>query len=333
MDTFDVYGIGNALVDTEYEVDDDFLNHAKLPKGMMTLIESEDRKRLLSLLDDEHEIEVIKQAGGGSAANTIVAIAQMGGRTFYSCKVASDETGDFFMHDLKEAGVKTNLDTGRSPGITGKCISMVTPDAERTMASHLGITQELSVDELNPDALRNSKILYIEGYLVTSPTGFEAAKAAQEIARSAGALVSLTLSDPAMVENFKPSFDEMATKGVDLIFCNEDEAMLWTGAGDRDAAMEQLKSTCQFVAMTCGKDGAMVHDGNRTVLVPGVPTRAVDTTGAGDMFAGAFLHHIGQGKTYEEAAAFANRAASLLVSSFGARLTGDVVREQLLSAA
>ncbi|MDZ7684086.1 MAG: adenosine kinase [Gammaproteobacteria bacterium] len=160
----------------------------------------------------------------------MVAISQLGGKTFYSCKVAADETGDFFMNDLKEAGVITNLDDGRIDGITGKCISMVTPDAERTMASHLGITQDLSVDELNSEALSNSKILYIEGYLVTSPTGFAAAKAAQDIARSSGALVFLTLSDPSMVENFKASFDEMASKGVDLIFCNEDEAMLWQPA-------------------------------------------------------------------------------------------------------
>lgn len=331
MDTFDVYGIGNALVDTEYEVDDHFLEVAKLPKGMMTLIEAEDRRRLITLLEEEHEIQVIKQAGGGSAANTMVAIAQLGGTAFYSCKVAADETGDFFMHDLKEAGVRTNLDQGRTDGITGKCISMVTPDAERTMASHLGITSELSTAELDPDALRKSRILYIEGYLVTSPTGFEAAKAAQEIAREAGAMVSVTLSDPAMVENFNASFDELASKGIDLIFCNEDEAMLWTSTKNRDAAMEALRATCPKVAMTCGKDGAMVFDGEQVSLVPGTPTKAVDTTGAGDMFAGAFLHQIGQGKSFEEAAAFANKAASLLVSSFGARLPIADVKSRLIA--
>jgi len=330
MNTYDVYGIGNALVDTEYEVDDDFLEIAKLPKGMMTLIEADDRKRLIQLLEDEHEHQVIKQAGGGSAANTIVAIAQLGGKTFYSCKVAADETGDFFMHDLKEAGVTTNLDDGRQQGITGKCISMVTPDAERTMTTHLGITQDLSANEINADALTNSKILYIEGYLVSSPTGFEAAKAAQDIARASGTVVSLTLSDPAMVENFKSNFDELASRGVDLLFCNEDEAMLWTGAGDRSEAMQRLKSLCPYVAMTCGKEGAMVHDGKSTAMVPGVPAKAVDTTGAGDMFAGAFLWAVGRGQSYEDAASFANLAASVLVSSFGARLPIALVKEKLL---
>lgn len=331
MKTYDVYGIGNALVDTEYEVDDEFLKIADLPKGMMTLIEAEDRVRLIKLLEEEHEHQVIKQAGGGSAANTIVAVSQFGGKTFYSCKVASDETGDFFMKDLKEAGVETNLDSGRQNGITGKCISMVTPDAERTMTTHLGITQDLSTNELNADALSASRYLYIEGYLVTSPTGFEAAKAAQDIARAAGGIVSLTLSDPAMVENFKESFDELASRGVDLVFCNEDEARLWTGETDRDVAMTRLKSMCPYVVMTCGKEGALVHDGKITTLVPGVPAKAVDTTGAGDIFAGAFLYAISTGKSYEEAASFANLSASVLVSSFGARLTMDVISSRILS--
>lgn len=331
MTSYDVYGIGNALVDTEYEVDDAFLDDAKLPKGMMTLIDASDRKRLIQLLEEEHEHEVVKQAGGGSAANTMVAIAQLGGRAFYSCKVASDETGDFFMADLKDAGVHTNLDDGREAGITGRCISMVTPDAERTMTTHLGITQDLSVRELNADALSHSRYLYIEGYLVSSISAFEAARQAQDIARSSGCLVSVTLSDPAMVENFSNKFDELADRGIDLIFCNEDEAKLWTGAEDREAAAEKLKARCAAFAMTCGKEGAMVHDGTQTTLVAGLPVKAVDTTGAGDMFAGAFLYAINAGKTYPEAAAFANRAASVLVSSFGARLPGAVMQSQVVS--
>ena len=330
MTSYDVYGIGNALVDTEYEVDEAFLQDAKLPKGMMTLIDATDRTRLIQLLEEEHEREVIKQAGGGSAANTMVALAQFGGRAFYSCKVASDDTGDFFMADLREAGVHTNLDDGREPGITGKCISMITPDAERTMTTHLGITEQLSARELNVDALAQSRYLYIEGYLVTSPTAFDAAKQAQDIARKNGGLVSVTLSDPAMVENFSGAFDELASRGLDLIFCNEDEARLWTGASSREEAMSRLRERVRCVAMTCGKEGALVYDGSTASMVAGVPTKAVDTTGAGDMFAGAFLYAINTGATFADAAALANRAASLLVSSFGARLATEVVRKELL---
>ena len=154
MTTYDVYGLGNALVDTEYQVDDEFLKHADLPKGLMTLIELEDRHRILRLLEEEHEHVAVKQAGGGSAANTMVIVAQMGAKPFYSCKVADDEVGDFFVRDLMAAGVDTNLAEQREDGTTGLCISMVTPDAERTMTTYLGITNFLSVNELNPDALK-----------------------------------------------------------------------------------------------------------------------------------------------------------------------------------
>lgn len=332
MNKYDVYGVGNALVDTEYEVHDKFLTEAKLPKGMMTLIEEEDRERLIYLLEQKHEHEVIKLSGGGSAANTIVAIAQFGGSTFYSCKVANDETGDFFMKDLKEAGVHTNLDSGREAGVTGACISMVTPDAERTMTTHLGITQDLSPRELVPEALENSRYLYIEGYLVTSSSGYEAALEAQRIAKRNGVLVSLTLSDPAMVSNFKSSFDELAENGVDLLFCNEDEAKLWTGQDDRHEAIKALSQVCGQFAITCGKEGAIVYDGHEVKMVEGVPARAVDTTGAGDMFAGAFLHAICQGKSFAEAAALANKSASLLVTNFGARLSTRDVQTKLAPA-
>ncbi len=326
MKKYDIYGIGNALVDTEYEVDDAFISKAGVGKGLMTLIDSDERKRLLNLLEVEHEHRAIKQAGGGSAANTMVAAAQLGANSFYSCKVASDETGDFFMSDLKIAGVDTNLDAGREEGITGKCISMVTPDAERTMTTNLGISETLSPNELNREALRNSTYLYIEGYLVTSPTAFEAVKETINIAKEAGVQVSLTLSDPAMVENFKASFDALAELGIDLIFCNEDEARLWTAASNRGEAMARLKTVCGKVVMTCGKEGALVFDGSEETMSVGIPTKAVDTTGAGDIFAGTFLFGLTHGMSFPACADLANRAASLLVSSFGARADQAALR-------
>ena len=326
MKKYDIYGIGNALVDTEYEVDDAFISKAGVGKGLMTLIDSDERKRLLNLLEVEHEHRAIKQAGGGSAANTMVAAAQLGANSFYSCKVASDETGDFFMSDLKIAGVDTNLDAGREEGITGKCISMVTPDAERTMTTNLGISETLSPNELNREALRNSTYLYIEGYLVTSPTAFEAVKETINIAKEAGVQVSLTLSDPAMVENFKASFDALAELGIDLIFCNEDEARLWTAASNRGEAMARLKTVCGKVVMTCGKEGALVFDGSEETMSVGIPTKAVDTTGAGDIFAGTFLFGLTHGMSFPACADLANNAASLLVSSFGARADQAALR-------
>ena len=329
MKQYDVYGIGNALVDTEYEVDDAFLTQAKLPKGIMTLIEEDDRQRLIHLLEHEHEHLAVKQAGGGSAANTMVVVSQLGSNAFYSCKVAADETGDFFMRDLKEAGIDTNLDDGRGPGATGQCISMVTPDAERTMTTCLGITQFLSKGELNPDALGASKILYIEGYLVSSMSGFDAALEAQAIASAHGVEVSLTLSDPAMVENFKANYEQLLGNGVDLLFCNIDEARLLTGGQTTDECVARLKEIVKKFTITLGKDGAVTFDGNELRQTAGVPTKAVDTTGAGDIFAGAFLHTIVASGNYALAAAKANSAASLLVSKFGARLTQAEVNDSL----
>jgi len=332
MKNYDVYGIGNALVDTEYEVDDAFLEHAKLPKGIMTLIEEDDRQRLIQLLEDEHEHLAIKQAGGGSAANTMVIVAQLGGSAFYSCKVANDSTGDFFVKDLADAQVDTNLGPDREAGATGQCISMVTPDAERTMTTCLGITNFLSTKELNPEALKNSSTLYIEGYLVSSVTGFQAALEAQAIARNAGVKVSLTLSDPAMVENFKANYEQLLNNGVDLLFCNHDEARLLTGADTPDDCVTALKEVAPTFVMTCGNAGSIAWDGDRVISTEGVPTKAVDTTGAGDIFAGAFLFALSRGEDFSTANQLANRSASLLVSSFGARLTQNVVDAGLKQA-
>jgi sugar/nucleoside kinase (ribokinase family) len=256
----------------------------------------------------------------------MVAVIQFGATSFYSCKVASDTTGDFFMRDLDSIGVDTNFAAGRQTGFSGQCISMITPDAERTMTTHLGISETLSTDELNEDALRNSKYLYIEGYLVTSPSAFKAVLKAQEIAKNASVKVSLTLSDPAIVEHFKSAFDQLAEQGIDLIFCNEEEAMIWTGSKTADEAFSKLQTICKQVAMTRGKDGASVFDGKSVATVPGTPTQAVDTTGAGDIFAGAFLASITTGQSFESAAGIANKAASRLVSDFGARLDNEVVK-------
>jgi sugar/nucleoside kinase (ribokinase family) len=330
MKKYDVYGIGNALVDTEYEVGEQFIESISWDKGLMTLIEADERADLIHLLEVQHEHKVVKLAGGGSAANTIVIVAQLGGQSFYSCKVANDKTGDFFMKDLGEAGVDTNLDDNRESGVTGECISIVTPDAERTMLTHLGITQTLSVNELSSDALVNSKFLYIEGYLVSSPTGFEAALKAQSIARDAGVSVTLTLSDPAMVENFRNGFQQIISQGVDILFCNEDEAILWTGAATLDAAIEKIKEAVPKFAITCGKDGAIICDGSDVLKIPGIATTAVDTTGAGDIFAGSFLFSLARGKSFSDAATLANKAASILISSFGARLDSGVVNAELV---
>ena len=166
MQQYDVYGIGNALVDKEFEVEDQFFIDADIEKGFMTLIEPEKQKELVELLTQRYGLK--KRAGGGSAANSMYALSQFGGKAFFSCKVANDESGHFYVKELGHQNISTNLSSTLEEGVTGRCVVMVTPDAERTMLTALGISQLVSVEELDYDAIRLSEYAYVEGYLVTS---------------------------------------------------------------------------------------------------------------------------------------------------------------------
>ena len=190
MKKYHVYGIGNALVDMEFEVEDSFLQKMNVEKGLMTLVDQDRQAELLSHLTGIQH----KRSCGGSAANTIIAVSQFGGKSFYSCKVASDEVGEFYYKDLVGNGVVTNMGENREEGITGKCMVLVTPDADRTMNSFLGITETFSEAELVKSEMLDSEYLYIEGYLVTSPTGKAAAIKARELAEANGVKTALTFS-------------------------------------------------------------------------------------------------------------------------------------------
>lgn len=318
---FDVYAIGNALVDAEYRVTDAFLDSHGISKGEMTLVEEAPQQALITALDSAFGLE--KRASGGSAANTIIALAAFGGRSFYSCKVANDGTGDFYVHDLHAAGVSSNLKPERESGVSGTCVVMVTPDSERTMHTFLGITSDVSVSELVPDSLAASKWLYIEGYLVSSDSARAAVLEARRQARAAGARIALTFSDPAMVRFFKAGLAEMLDDGVDLLFCNEEEACLWSNAGSVEEALTNLKVIAKQVVITRGKDGALIWDGATQIAIAASPATPVDSNGAGDMFAGAYLFGLTRDWDAARAGALASRAAAAVVSQFGPRLPLD----------
>lgn len=315
---FDVYAIGNALVDAEYRVTDDFLNRQGIAKGQMTLVEEAPQQALIAALDSAFGLE--KRASGGSAANTIIALAAFGGRSFYSCKVANDGIGDFYVHDLHAAGVASNLKSERESGVSGTCVVMVTPDSERTMNTFLGITSDVSVSELVPEALAAARWLYIEGYLVSSDSARAAVLEARRQARAAGARIALTFSDPAMVRFFKAGLAEMLDDGVDLLFCNEEEACLWSETDSVDAALTSLKSIAKQIVITRGKDGALIWDGEQQIAIAASAATPVDSNGAGDMFAGAYLFGLTRDWTPERAGALASVAAAAVVSQFGPRL-------------
>ena len=328
--SYKVYGIGAALVDTEIEVSDDFLQQAGVEKGVMTLVDEQRQSELLDHL--EGHLETSRLASGGSAANSIIACSYFGSSAFYSCKVAADQNGSFYLNDLNAAGVDHNKNANESAGITGKCLVMITPDAERSMNTFLGISEQLSTSEIDEVAIKNSEYVYLEGYLATSPTGRAAAIKTREIAEQAGVKTAMSLSDPFLVEVFKEGLQEMLGNKVDLLFCNEAEAMSWAGVEKLEDAIETLKSIATTFAVTLGAKGALLFDGNSLIEVASHPVKAIDTNGAGDMFAGAFMYAVTAGHDFAAAGRLASLASAEVVSSFGPRLAAEKHAELLKQA-
>lgn len=323
----DVYGLGNALVDMEYQVGDEFLRAFSIPKGHMTLVDEARQFELTANLEDRPP----KRSSGGSAANTMISINHFGARTFYSCRVAGDDTGRYFIDDLNRAGVDTNPHDDALDGVTGRCLVLVTPDAERSMNTFLGVSAELEVGDLNESALRASRYLYIEGYLASSPSARAATMHAREVATDNDVMTTITLSDPSMVELFRGELEAMLGDGVDHLFCNEEEALQWCGTDRIDIALAELKDIARTLHITLGAQGSLAFDGQSAHRVAGFHVHAVDTNGAGDIFAGACLWAILQGHDLSEAARFGNYAAARLVTDYGARLSPRGYRELVRS--
>lgn len=329
MSTYHIYGIGAALVDTEIEVNDSDLQSYGIEKGVMTLVDEARQTELIGQLS-EHLV-ASKRASGGSAANTIIGASYFGANTFYSCKVAGDENGDFYLNDMQAAGVDTNNDTNanKEQGITGKCLVMITPDAERTMNTFLGISETVSTNELNEAALQQSEYAYIEGYLVTSETGRAAGIALREMAEKHNVKTAFTLSDPAMVQFFGDGLREMIGNKVNLLFCNQDEAFGFTNTDTIDDAVTALKQYADEFVITLGNKGALVFDGNTLISIAANTVTAIDSNGAGDMFAGAFLYAITNGYSHEQAGNLASAASAQVVSQYGPRLLAEQHQEIL----
>ena len=316
MSKYDVYGLGNALVDMEFEIHEQFLQENNIDKGVMTLVDENKQHELIEQLD----VFEGNKASGGSAANTLIAISAMGGSAYYSCKVADDDLGHFYLNDLKAAGVDCNMEGKHKGGITGKCLVMVTPDAERTMFTFLGVSSELSPYEVSEDAIKNASYCYLEGYLTTSESGKAANIAARKIAEANNIKTALTFSDPFVVEHFRDGFTETVGNGIDLLFCNEAEALSYTQKSSVDEAIDVIKTFAKTFAITLGAKGAAVYDGENLISIDANPVKAVDTNGAGDLFAGAFMYGLTHGLTFEQAGNLASRASSQIVSQFGPRL-------------
>jgi len=321
---YDIYGLGNALVDIVTEVDDDFFRKHAIEKGVMTLV---DEARQHQLIEAIHLPESDMQCGG-SAANTVISASQFGSKCYYSCKVANDKMGKFYLRDLKSNHVDTNISENQlMDGITGKCLVMTSPDAQRTMNTFLGITSSFSTGELDEEAIKASRYIYVEGYLITTPEGQKAMKDAITLAKKHKVKTALTFSDPSMVKYFKEEMEEVVSGGIDLLFCNEEEACLFTDTENLLEARERLKYTANRFTITLGSNGASIFDGDTFIDIESYKVNAIDTNGAGDMFAGAFLFGITHGHTYAESGKIASLAASRIVSKFGPRLSTPQIQD------
>lgn len=325
---YDVFGLGNALVDTEVEIDDGFLRAHTIAKGHMTLVDAEQMHALTEAVSELPK----KRASGGSAANTIYAVQALGLQALYTCRLSHDATGDFFIADITRSGVKVNQNAQADSGRSGQCLVLITPDAQRTMMTDLGISVELGIDQVDEAALRNSRYYYVEGYMSASESATAASVRCREVCEAHGVNVSVSLSDPSMVEFCRPSLEAMLGNGVTQLFCNEEEALSWAGTDRLDIAIAELKDIAPELYVTLGAKGSLAISREGTQEAPGVEVKPVDTTGAGDIYAGAVLAARCKGATPIEAARFANRCAAELVTRYGARL-GDLHDYQKLLAA
>ena len=328
MKKYDVYALGNALVDIEYHSTPHKLTEMGIDKGVMTLIDEQRQNSLIAQLGESHE----SMACGGSAANTIIALAQMGAKTHFDCRVSNDLTGQVFARDLHDSGVNSNLDFKPLPnGHTGKCLVFVTPDADRTMNTFLGVSGELDVSDVDREAIMRSEYVYIEGYLASADNTRDAAVEVRRVAEKHGIKTSLTLSDTNMVKLFRDSLQAMIGERVDLLFANEEEAMELAATDNLEDAVELFKKISHSFAITRGKEGALLFDGLGLIEVAPKQVDAIDTLGAGDMFAGAFLYGLTRGMSFHQAGELAAAASAQIVTQFGPRLRAEQTRAVLQS--
>ncbi|MEZ6122624.1 MAG: adenosine kinase [Planctomycetaceae bacterium] len=323
---YDVYGVGNALVDIQAQVSDDLLKASGFDKGIMTLVDDSQQQQLLARLNGLP----LNRCAGGSAANTIVGVADFGGKAAYVGKVANDEVGEFFLQDMRNTGVTIEVSPATS-GQTGTCAVLISDDAQRTMMTNLAVSATLSADDIDENELKQSKYVYVEGYLLTGDSTKAAAYRAIELAKKHGIKVAFTASDPFLVNLLRDEIISLIEGPVDLFFCNEEEARSLTGLQDPIACAAEIHRHAENVAMTLGPNGSVLMHGGEAIAIEGVSTRAIDTTGAGDMYAGALLYGITNGMSWKQAGHLASHAAARIVSQLGARMQRKFTAEEIRS--
>ena len=319
----DVYGVGNALVDVQVRVDDDFLARHGLKKGHMELVDAQRQAQVLAALSGHP----INRCSGGSAANTVVGVAELGGRAAYCGKVGDDDLGRFYREDLDTVSVR--FDGASSDEPTGTSLVLITPDAQRTMLTCLAASALLDAPDIRSASLEGCSYLYVEGYLLPGESTRRAALTAIKAAKERGVRVALTVSDPFVVAQSAALLWELIEGPIDLLFCNEIEAAALVGTEDMVECARALHRKATNVALTLGAKGSVLMHEGTLHPVEGVKVDPVDTTGAGDMYAAGILYGLTHGLSWPEAGRLASHAAARVVSVLGARLPSKLSRAEV----
>lgn len=312
---FDVVAIGNAIVDIIGRCDDSFLDRHGAPKGHMRLVDPGTIGKIYETMGPAIEIS------GGSAANTVVGVASFGGRSAFIGKVAEDEFGRIFRHDIRASGVSFNtpavVDTGRS---TSRSLILVTPDGQRTMNTFLGISTDLDQGEVDPEVIKAASIVYLEGYLFDRDEAKAAFRQAVEIANGAGRRVALTLSDSFCVDRHRAEFLALIRSGIGILFANESEILSLYETSDFDEAVKHVARDTKLAVLTRSEKGSVIVSDGTPILVPAEPVKKVtDTTGAGDLYASGFLYGLARGYELPMAGKLGSFAAAEIIGQMGAR--------------
>ena len=311
---YDVLGIGSAIVDILSRTNDDFITRHGMVKGTMALTNAEQAKRIYEAMGTAVEIS------GGSAANTIVGIASLGGSPCFIGKVGNDKLGEIFAHEIRAVGVDFHGGKDRPSLPTATCLILVTPDGQRTMNTHLGASTTLVTADLDVDRLKAAHITYIEGYQWDTPGAKEAIRKACQTVKGAGRKVALSLSDPFVADRHRTELLALINDDVDILFGNEDEIFSLYQAADLEGAIARLREAKVLACMTRSAKGVVVFDGSTTIAVDAAPVaKVVDTTGAGDLFAAGFLYGFTHGRDLTNCAKIGALAAAEVISHMGAR--------------
>ena len=318
-----VYGVGNSLVDIQVNVSDATLEELGFPKGIMTLVDDEVQQRVLSHLEGA----AVTRCAGGSAANTIMGVADFGGTATYAGKVGNDALGEFFLQDMRKIGVTIDVPASSQP--TGTCVILITDDAQRTMLTNLGASATLSPEDIDADLIRAAEYVYVEGYLFGGEPTRSAALEAIRLAKEHGVKVAFTVSDPMLVTHLRDEFWGLIEGPVDLLFCNLDEARSLTGEEDAIDCAHAIHQHSDNVALTMSDQGSILMHAGDAIPIESVTVDAVDTTGAGDMYAAGVLYGITNGFSWKQSGHLASQAAGRIVAQLGARLEQPFTNEQM----